>query len=108
MNRNKVYTIKDIAENVGVAPSTVSRVLNNSASKIPIAEKTRKKVMDAARKLNYAPNVNARRLTRKDTNTIAILLPSCVIEGRNIFSTLLLSECLKEWKRRSSNRNIGC
>ncbi len=95
MNRNKVYTIKDIAENVGVAPSTVSRVLNNSASKIPIAEKTRKKVMDAARKLNYAPNVNARRLTRKDTNTIAILLPSCVIEGRNIFSDFTLVRMLE-------------
>jgi DNA-binding LacI/PurR family transcriptional regulator len=95
MNRNKVYTIKDIAEDVGVAPSTVSRVLNNSVSKIPIAERTRNRVMAAARKLNYSPNVNARRLARKDTNTIALVLPSCITEGHNIFSDFTLVRMLE-------------
>lgn len=95
MSWDKTYTIKDIAESVGVAPSTVSRVLNETSSSIPISESTRKKVLDAARKLNYAPNVNARRLARKDTNTIALLLPSCVTQGRNVFSDFTLVRMLE-------------
>ncbi len=90
MRQHRVYTIKDIAEQVGVAPSTVSRVLNNSASNIPIAEKTRNKVMAIARKLNYSPNINARRLARKDANTIALVLPASAQEKHNIFADFTL------------------
>ncbi|WP_044616132.1 LacI family DNA-binding transcriptional regulator [Gynuella sunshinyii] len=47
-------TIKDIAQAAGVSPTTVSRVLNNDAS-LSISETTKKRVMEAAGKLDYIP-----------------------------------------------------
>ena len=46
-------TIKDVAKEANVAVSTVSRVLSNSDK---ISDKTKKKVLDAVKKLNYIPN----------------------------------------------------
>lgn len=43
-------TIKDIAKKVGVNPSTVSRVINGTAS---ISEETRQKIKDAMKELDY-------------------------------------------------------
>ena len=42
-------TIKDIAKKVGVNPSTVSRVINGTAS---ISEETRNKIKNAMKKMN--------------------------------------------------------
>lgn len=55
----KKATIKDVARKAGVALSTVSNALNNSPLVTP---ETREKVMEAARQLNYVPNVNGRLL----------------------------------------------
>ena len=52
-------TIKDIAKKVGVNPSTVSRVINGTAS---ISEETRQKIKDAMKELDYHPNSLARLL----------------------------------------------
>lgn len=54
-------SLKKIAEMVGVAPSTVSRVLNNSASTCASPE-LKEKIWEAARTLDYTPNINARNL----------------------------------------------
>lgn len=51
-------TIKDIAKKVGVNPSTVSRVINGTAS---ISEETKQKIKDAMRELDYHPNSLARK-----------------------------------------------
>ena len=66
-------TIKDVAERVGVTPTTVSRVLNNRGY---ISDKTKKAVYKAMEELHYQPNEVARSLTKKDTNCIGIILPS--------------------------------
>ncbi len=94
-NQNSTCTIDDIAREAGVAASTVSRVLNNSASNIPIAEKTRNKVMEIARKLNYSPNVNAKRLAKGRTNTIALIVPAHKTESENIFADFTLMKTLQ-------------
>lgn len=60
-------TIKDVAKLSGVSPSTVSIILNGNSAKRKISEKTQKKVMDAVKKLNYHPNILARKL--RDQNT---------------------------------------
>lgn len=60
-------TIKDVAKLSGVSPSTVSIILNGNSAKRKISEKTQKKVMDAVKKLNYHPNISARKL--RDQNT---------------------------------------
>lgn len=65
-------TIVDVAKIAGVTPTTVSRVINNRGY---ISEKTKKKVSEAMKELNYQPNEIARSLTKKKTNTIGIIVP---------------------------------
>ncbi|MFP3722366.1 LacI family DNA-binding transcriptional regulator, partial [Niallia circulans] len=57
--------LEDVAELAGVSPTTVSRVLNNRGY---ISEKTREKVEQAIKDLNYYPNDIARSLFKKRTN----------------------------------------
>jgi len=66
-------TIKDVAREANVSPSTVSRVISENPR---ISEKTKKKVRDIIIKLNYHPNVVARSLANKSTNIIGIILTS--------------------------------
>jgi LacI family transcriptional regulator len=54
--------------------STVSRVVNGS--EVPIKAETRRRVMRAARKLNYRPNAMARALKLAETGALGMLMPS--------------------------------
>lgn len=64
--------IKDLAKLSGVAPSTVSKVINNYKG---VSEQTKKKVLDAIKKYNYTSNMNARILSMKKSNFIGVLMP---------------------------------
>lgn len=55
-------TMRDIAGRAGVSQSTVSRVLNDAPTRVPIAADTRERVIVAARELGYRPNPLARAL----------------------------------------------
>ena len=55
----KNVTIKDLAAELEVSITTISRALNGYAD---VGEKTREKIVDAARRLGYTPNRNAQRL----------------------------------------------
>ncbi len=55
-------SMKDVAKLAGVSVMTVSRVVNQSA---PVDEDTRNKVKEAIRKLNYKPNLLARKLRQQ-------------------------------------------
>lgn len=57
-------TIKEIAEKVGLSPSTVSIVLGGKAAKRNIPEATQNKVRKAAQELGYRPSIAARSLRR--------------------------------------------
>ena len=70
--RKSRTTITDIAKELGISPSTVSRALNNHPA---ISEKTRKAVVKLARKRNYQPNLLALSLLQKKTNTIGVIVP---------------------------------
>lgn len=72
-------TIKDVAKEANVSPSTVSRVIAGSSR---ISEETKKRVKNAIKKLNYHPNVMARSLVNKMTKVIGIVLP---IEAEDLF-----------------------
>ncbi len=65
----KKVTVTDIARELGVTPSTVSRALSN---KNRISEKTKKLVLKTAKKLGYAPNIHARRLQGGPANCIGV------------------------------------
>ncbi|MFL7791847.1 MAG: LacI family DNA-binding transcriptional regulator, partial [Anaerolineae bacterium] len=64
-------TIRDVAKQAGVAPITVSRVVNNSGY---VSEKTRARVEAAIADLGYVPNVLARSLRSRRTDTLALIL----------------------------------
>jgi LacI family transcriptional regulator len=52
----KKVSIKDIAQIVGAAPSTVSFVLNGKAKEMRISEKLASRIKSTAEKLSYHPN----------------------------------------------------
>jgi DNA-binding LacI/PurR family transcriptional regulator len=56
--------IKQIAERLGLSQSTVSIVLNGRGDQMRISKATQEKVLEAAKDMNYQPNIYARRLRR--------------------------------------------
>ena len=62
-----VPRMRDIAAMAGVSQSTVSRVLNDAPTRVPIAPETRERVLVAARELGYRPNPLARGLRGAST-----------------------------------------
>lgn len=70
--RQKVHvTSFDVAALAGVSQPVVSRAFTPGSS---IAEETKLRVLEAARKLNYVPNSMARSLTTKRTNIVALIV----------------------------------
>ncbi len=67
-------TMRDIAEATGVSQSTVSRVLSGTPTAVPIAEATRKRVMETARQLGYRPNPLARGLRGAPTMLLGVIV----------------------------------
>ncbi len=67
-------TLKDVAALAKVHPSTVSRVLR-SVENVPITEETRKRVIAAAKSLDYQPDQRARALRLGKSNTIGLIIP---------------------------------
>jgi DNA-binding LacI/PurR family transcriptional regulator len=66
-------TQRDVAKEAGVSVSTVSRVIRNERY---ISETTRHKVLDAIQKLQYRPDLVARRLKYGRTYAFALVTPS--------------------------------
>ncbi len=64
-------TIYDVAERAGVAPATVSRVINESGY---VSEETRVRVRRAIDELRYTPNRLARGLRSKQTQTLGLIV----------------------------------
>ncbi|RYE87305.1 MAG: LacI family transcriptional regulator [Hyphomicrobiales bacterium] len=61
-------TIKDLAAELGLSITTISRALNGYSD---VGEKTRKRVAEAAQKMGYRPNRNAQRLVTQRTHNFA-------------------------------------
>jgi DNA-binding LacI/PurR family transcriptional regulator len=66
-------TLKALAGRVGLTPGTVSAVLNDSPAARSVPEHTKKRILTAARELNYRPNYLARALRVKRTYTIGVI-----------------------------------
>ena len=67
-------TIRDVARLAGVSVATASRVL--SKSDYPVAAKVRKRVLEAARDLNFTPNAFARGLSKQESRLIGMVIPN--------------------------------
>lgn len=71
MAKRKQATLTDIAATIGVAPMTVSRVVNRSGY---VSKQTREKVLEALKAMNYRRNGLARNLKRQRTETVGLVL----------------------------------
>ncbi len=71
MKKGRV-TITDIAKQLNIAPSTVSRALNDHPA---LRKETKESVRALAEKLGYQPNLLALSLLRKKSNTIGVIVP---------------------------------
>ncbi|MEA3308910.1 MAG: LacI family DNA-binding transcriptional regulator [Chloroflexota bacterium] len=65
-------TIRDVAKQAEVSPSTVSHVLNDTRF---VSEPTRERVLAAIKELHYRPNILARSLRRQETRMLGIIIP---------------------------------
>lgn len=63
--------IHEVAKQAGVAPITVSRVVNNNGY---VSEETRRRVQAAIEELNYIPNALGSSLRSKRTQTLALVI----------------------------------
>lgn len=61
-------TIKDLAAELGLSITTISRALNGYSD---VGETTREKIVSTAKRLGYTPNRNAQRLVTKRSHSIA-------------------------------------
>ncbi len=73
--RSSQVTIKDIAAQLGISPSTVSRALKNHPE---ISVETKQAVKELAKKLNYEPNAIALSLRSSKSNIIGLVIPEIV------------------------------
>ncbi|HEX4022884.1 MAG TPA: LacI family DNA-binding transcriptional regulator [Acidobacteriaceae bacterium] len=68
-------SLKMLAESLDLSPATVSLVMNNAPGIRSIPEHTRKRVLEAAKKLKYQPNFFARSLRTRQSFAIGIIIP---------------------------------
>ena len=83
MKKNTEPTIHDIARELKISASTVSRALNNNPR---ISLKTKDKIKQVADDLGYRPNTLASNLRNKKSNTIGIVVP---LINRHFFSSVI-------------------
>jgi DNA-binding LacI/PurR family transcriptional regulator len=96
-------TMKDVSRLAGVSQSTVSRVLSSTDTLVPIADETRRRVLDAAEALHYRPHPLARGLRGAGTALLGLI----VREIADPFFTDMLSVIALESRRRGYNLVLG-
>lgn len=93
-------TLTEIAKQLGVSPSTVSRALNDHPA---ISKATKNAVIKLAKKLNYQPNLLALNLLKKRTNTIGVIVP----EITSFFFSSIINGIQDFIKEKGYNMIIG-
>ncbi|MEN8247759.1 MAG: LacI family DNA-binding transcriptional regulator [Bacteroidota bacterium] len=76
-------TIKDLARELDISPSTVSRALKDHPD---ISPETKKQVQELAERMHYRPNLVAQGLRKSKTNTIGVIIPEMI---HFFFSTVI-------------------
>ena len=82
-------TLKDVAKAAKVSIATVSKVLNGYEGEIAISEATRRKVFEAAKRLNYHPNISARRLVSQRSHSVGIVIEAYTSFGGPVNAEIL-------------------
>lgn len=72
--KGKRPNIYDVAREAGASPATVSRVLNNTG--YPVSAEARQRILAAAEKLDYTPNILGRMLKKNETRDVGVIIPT--------------------------------
>ncbi len=75
LSPDRPVSLKQLAEHVGLSPTTLSLVLNNSPGASAIPQETKERIFAAAERFNYRPNPIARSLRSQRTYTLGVLVP---------------------------------
>lgn len=86
-------TLKDIAEVVGKSVAAVSRALNDYDD---ISQETREHIKRVAREMGYTPNLMARRLQKRKTDTLGLILPVLSPRASDLYFSELLAGITNE------------
>ncbi|RJF91811.1 LacI family transcriptional regulator [Noviherbaspirillum saxi] len=79
-------TLNDVAQQAGVDVSTASRVLRGDQNQ-RVAEETRQRILETAKRLEYQPNMTARSLRAAKTFTLGIAVPQL---DNPVFSQMII------------------
>lgn len=83
----KVYTISEIAKELGVNKTTVSRAISGKGN---LSAETRAKVLEFVEKHNYRPNAVAQSLANSRTYNLGLMLPG----DAGVFDMSFFRDCL--------------
>ena len=115
MNKNKRINIVGLAQKLGLSVSSVSRALNGYDN---ISQSTKDKIFRTAKKYNYFPDLNAKRLASKKNDTIAFIsaidpdapdhvvlqfLAGITLGIKKTNTELITKFCLKKYKINKKN-----
>ncbi|OXM84023.1 LacI family DNA-binding transcriptional regulator [Paenibacillus rigui] len=92
-------SIKEIARLANVSQGTASLVLNGKGEQYRISAATQQKILEAARELNYQPNISARRLRSGGETVLPIIALFWALDTR----TVLISRFLKGFQHMLSS-----
>ena len=110
-NKTAVVSLRTVADRVGLAPCSVSAILNNTLASRAIPPRTKDRVFRAAAELHYRPNLWARSLGTKRTRLVAAITPDIgrapaarvvagvhsVLQGRGYLLALGTFDCNSDW-----------
>jgi DNA-binding LacI/PurR family transcriptional regulator len=110
-DKKAAVSLRTVAERVGLAPCSVSAVLNNTPASWAIPQRTKERVFRAAGELNYRPNLWARSLRTRRTRLVAAITTDIgrapvarVVAGvqsflhrRGYLLALGVFDCASEW-----------
>lgn len=92
MTKKRDATIVDIANELKISLSTVSRALNNHPY---VNEKTKRKIQQTAEKLGYRKNLFASGLRKRNTFTIGLIVPRISMFFHAVVITTIQNELFK-------------
>ena len=110
-DKTAIVSLRTVAERVGLAPCSVSAILNHTPAALAIPQRTKERVFRAAGELNYRPNLWARSLRTKRTRLVAAITSDigrapaarvvagvqCLLHRKGYMLALAAFDCASEW-----------